>query len=157
MFQFLHAADIHLDSPLRGLGRSDDLPADEIRHATRKALDNLVRTAIDRRVAFVLIAGDVYDGDREDHNTGLRFVRRMAQLRDRGIPVFLIRGNHDAQNKVTAHLPLPDNVRSFPTDRPGSFRLDDYDVVVHGRGFATGKVDDDLTVRSPESGLLYSR
>jgi exonuclease SbcD len=163
MYQFLHAADIHLDSPLRGLGRSDDLPADEIRHATRKALDNLVRTAIDRRVAFVLIAGDVYDGDWKDHNTGLWFVRRMAQLRDHGIPVFLIRGNHDAQNKMTAHLPLPDNVRAFPTDRPGSFRLDDYDVVVHGQGFATEKVDDDLAAHYPSAdraclnvGLLHT-
>ncbi|HEY2155212.1 MAG TPA: DNA repair exonuclease [Isosphaeraceae bacterium] len=150
MFKFLHAADIHLDSPLRGLGRSDDLPADEIRHSTRRALDNLVRTAIDERVAFVLIAGDVYDGDWKDHNTGLWFVRQMARLRDSGIRVFLIRGNHDAQNKMTANLPLPDNVRDFPTDRPASFRLDDYDVIVHGQGFASGRVDEDLASRYPD-------
>ncbi len=150
MFKFLHAADIHLDSPLRGLGRSDDLPADEIRQSTRRALDNLVRTAIDERVAFVLIAGDVYDGDWKDHNTGLWFVRQMARLRDSGIRVFLIRGNHDALNKMTANLPLPDNVRDFPTDRPASFRLDDYDVIVHGQGFASGRVDEDLAARYPD-------
>jgi exonuclease SbcD len=152
MFKFLHAADIHLDSPLRGLGRSDDIPADEVRGATRKALDNLVRLAIDERVAFVLIAGDVYDGDWKDHNTGLWFVRQMARLRDVGIPVFLIRGNHDAQNKMTALLPLPDNVRSLATDRAESRRLDDFDVIVHGQGFATESVLEDLAARYPPAG-----
>ena len=102
MFKFLHAADIHLDSPLKGLDRYEGCPSDEIRGATRRALDNLVKLAIEEEVAFVLIAGDVYDGDWKDHNTGLWFVRQMARLRDARIPVFLIRGNHDAQNKMTA-------------------------------------------------------
>jgi exonuclease SbcD len=163
MFKFLHAADIHLDSPLRGLGRSDDIPADEVRGATRRALDNLVRLAIDERVAFVLIAGDVYDGDWKDHNTGLWFVRQMAKLRDARIPVFLIRGNHDAQNKMTALLPLPDNVRSLSTDRAESRRLDSHDVIVHGQGFATERVVEDLASSYPPAdrgalniGLLHT-
>ena len=110
MFKFLHAADIHLDSPLRGLDRYEGCPVDAIRGATRQALDNLVRLAIAERVAFVLIAGDVYDGDWRDHNTGLWFVRRMADLRDAGIEVFLIQGNHDASNRMTRELRLPDMV-----------------------------------------------
>lgn len=163
MFKFLHAADLHLDSPLRGLGRSDDLPADRIRSSTRAALENLVALAVEEKVAFVLIAGDVYDGDWKDYNTGLFFVRQMARLRDAKVPVFLIRGNHDAQNKMTASLPLPDNVRSFRTDRADSIGLDDWDVVVHGQGFASEKVDDDLAARYPAAdrsrlniGLLHT-
>ena len=163
MFKFLHAADIHLDSPLKGLGRSDDLPADEIRGATRKALDNLVRLAIDEKVAFVLIAGDVYDGDWKDHNTGLWFVRQMARLRDAKIRVFLIRGNHDAQNKMTAHLPLPDNVHQFRTDRAESVTIAEFDVIIHGQGFASEKVVEDLAARYPAAdraclniGLLHT-
>jgi len=62
-FRFLHSADIHLDSPLRGLARYEGVPADEIRGATRAALENLIEYAIDEKVDFVLIVGDLFDGD----------------------------------------------------------------------------------------------
>ncbi len=59
---FLHAADIHRDSPPRGLNRYEGAPAAEIRAATRRALENLVEVALDERVDFVVLAGDLYDG-----------------------------------------------------------------------------------------------
>ena len=149
MFQFLHAADIHLDSPLRGLDRYEGCPAEEIRGATRRALDNLVRLAIAEQVAFVLIAGDVYDGDWRDHNTGLWFVGRMAALRDAGIEVFLIRGNHDARNRMTRDLRLPDNVRSLSTEQPETRHARACPAAIHGQGFATAAVTDDLAARYP--------
>ena len=80
MLRFIHAADIHLDSPLKGLERYEGAPVDEIRGATRKALDNLVDLAVERRVDFVLIAGDLYDGDWKDHNTGLFFCQSHASV-----------------------------------------------------------------------------
>ena len=46
MFQFIHAADIHLDSPLRGLERYEGAPVQRIRDASRTALENLVSLAI---------------------------------------------------------------------------------------------------------------
>ncbi|WP_435020174.1 metallophosphoesterase family protein [Tundrisphaera sp. TA3] len=149
MFTFLHAADIHLDSPLRGLDRYEGCPADEIRGATRRALANLVKLAIDEKVAFVLIAGDVYDGDWRDHNTGLWFVRQMSILRDAGIDVFLISGNHDAKNKMTRELRLPDNVTTLSTDRPESRRTRDGSAAIHGQGFATAAVTEDLSATYP--------
>ncbi len=149
MFKFLHAADIHLDSPLRGLDRYEGCPSGEIRGATRRALENLVRLAIEEKVAFVLIAGDVYDGDWKDHNTGLWFVKRMADLRDAGIAVFLIRGNHDARNRMTRDLRLPDNVTSLNVDRPQTCYHRDLPVAVHGQGFATQSVTEDLAARYP--------
>ena len=90
MFRFLHAADIHLDSPLRGIARYEGMPIDDIRMATRHAFDNLVRLAIDEKARFVLLAGDLYDGNWKDTNTGMFFVARMARLREAGIPVFLV-------------------------------------------------------------------
>jgi DNA repair exonuclease SbcCD nuclease subunit len=149
MFKFLHAADIHLDSPLRGLDRYEGCPSEEIRGATRRALDNLVRLAVEEQVAFVLIAGDVYDGDWKDHNTGLWFVKRMAELRESGIKVFLIRGNHDAKNRMTRDLRLPDNVTSLSVDRPQTCLLDDVPVAIHGQGFASQAVTDDLAANYP--------
>lgn len=163
MFKFLHAADIHLDSPLRGLDRYEGCPSDEIRGATRRALDNLVELAITERVAFVLIAGDVYDGDWKNHDTGLRFVQRMTRLREAGIPVYLIRGNHDAQNKMTYDLRLPDNVTSLKVERPETCVLEHLPVKIHGQGFASQRVCDDLASRYPAAdpgcwnlGLLHT-
>ena len=150
MFKFLHAADLHLDSPLRGLDRYDGCPVAEIRGATRQALDRLVRLAVTERVAFVLIAGDVYDGDWPDHGTGLFFARKMAELRDHAIPVVLISGNHDARNKMTRELRLPDGVHLLNSDRPQTLHLNEVDVVVHGQSFATEKVSDDLSSRYPD-------
>ncbi len=114
-FKFLHAADIHLDSPLHGLERYDGAPVDEIRSATRRAFDNMIDLAIDENVAFVLLAGDLYDGDWKDYNTGLYFAERMGRLREANIRVIMIAGNHDASSQITKHLRLPDNVTMFAT------------------------------------------
>ena len=120
MFKFLHAADIHLDSPLRGLSRYEGAPTQRIRLATREALKALIQTAIDEQVAFVVIAGDVFDGDWKDYNTGLFFANQMSRLRREGIRVFMIAGNHDAASLITKTLRMPDNVTLFSTAHPES-------------------------------------
>ncbi len=156
MFKFIHAADIHLDSPLRGLERYEGAPIDEIRQATRRALENLVELAIDQSVAFVLFAGDLYDGDWKEFRTGLFFVSQMSRLRQAGIPVFLVAGNHDAANKMTRKLPLPDNVRVLSHRKPETVRIERYDVAIHGQSFAKGAVLDNLACGYPsgDSGLF---
>jgi DNA repair exonuclease SbcCD nuclease subunit len=88
-FRFLHAADIHLDSPLHGLSRYEGLPVDAIRGATRAAFDNLVQRAIAETVDFVVIAGDLFDGDWRDMGTGLHFARAMGRL-DQRASVFIL-------------------------------------------------------------------
>ena len=149
MFKFLHAADIHLDSPLRGLDRYEGCPVDEIRGSTRAALKNLVDLAVAERVAFVLVAGDVYDGDWPDHGTGLFFSKKMRELKDANIPVYLISGNHDARSKMTRELRLPEGVHLLSSDKPVTLRLPDLDVAIHGQSFATEKVTDDLATTYP--------
>jgi exonuclease SbcD len=149
MFKFLHAADIHLDSPLKGLQRYEGAPIEEIRGATRQALCNLVQLAIDQKVNFVLIAGDLYDGDWRDHLTGLFFVSEMARLRDAGIPVFLISGNHDAANRMTRSLRLPENVFRFSTKKPETHSLDDFGVSIHGQGFDNPACSENLARAYP--------
>lgn len=149
MFRFIHAADIHLDSPLRGLERYEGAPVDAIRQASRRALENLVSLALQEQVAFVIIAGDLFDGDWKDYNTGLYFVRQMSRLAEASIPVFLLKGNHDAANKLTKSLPLPDNVKVFSHKKPETFRVEELLVSVHGQSFATGDVRDDLSAAYP--------
>ena len=147
--KFIHTADIHLDSPLVGLAKYDGAPIEEIRRATRDALDNLVLLAVEEEVNFILIAGDVYDGDWKDHNTGLFFSSKMSELRRAGIKVFLISGNHDAQNVMTKRLQLPENVTRFPTKKPGTEILEDIRVAIHGQGFHTRSVTDNLVTGYP--------
>ena len=161
--RFLHAADIHLDSPLRGLSRYEGAPEEEIRQATRKALQNLVGLAIDERVDLVLIAGDLYDGDWQDHNTGLFFGAQMARLNDAGIPVLMIRGNHDAASKMTKSLRLPKSVMLFEHTRPETVRLDELGVAVHGQSFAKQAVTENIAAKYPAAvpgliniGLLHT-
>jgi len=150
MFRFLHAADIHLDSPLRGLSRYDGAPVERFRTATREALGNLIDAAIDRQVAFLIIAGDLYDGDWRDYNTGIFFIHAMGRLRDAGIPVYLLRGNHDAESQITSSLTLPDNVFLFSTRKAQTFRRDDIGVALHGRGYPHRDVTENLVPDYPE-------
>jgi len=138
MLKFLHAADVHLDSPLSGLDSYEGAPVEAIRGATRKALANLVRLAIDKKVDFVILAGDVYDGNWRDYSTGLFFANRMHELKDAGIQVILLAGNHDAESQISKQFklrPLP-NVHHLATDIPSTVSLDTISVALHGQGFA---------------------
>jgi exonuclease SbcD len=154
--KFIHTADLHLDSPLRGLSAYADAPAERLRTATRDAFHNLVTQAIDEQVDFMVIAGDVYDGDWKDFNTGLFFVRQMGRLRHAGIPVYLLYGNHDADSEMTRGLELPDNVHVFSSRKAETFRIDDKKVALHGRSFKVAATTENLlpTYPEPEIGWL---
>jgi DNA repair exonuclease SbcCD nuclease subunit len=147
--KFLHCADIHLDSPLRGLDRYEGAPVGELRGATRRAFRDLVNAAIDQAVDFVVIAGDVFDGDWPDFNTGLFFVREMGRLSEAGIRVAMVRGNHDAESQITKSLRLPDNVVVFEAGRCQTVRWDDLGVALHGRSFPDAAVPEDLAASYP--------
>ncbi|HBK04585.1 MAG TPA: DNA repair exonuclease [Acetobacteraceae bacterium] len=147
-FRFLHAADLHLDSPLRGLEADPSAPAEVIRGATRRALGGMVDLAVEEKVDFVLIAGDIYDGDWPDFGTGLYFSNQMRRLHQAAIPVFTIRGNHDAANKVTRSLRMP-HVITFDHDAAHTHRLDALGVAIHGQSFADQAMPDDLSRAYP--------
>ncbi len=151
LVKFVHAADIHLDSPLRGLDRYEGAPALAMRGATRKAMKNLVDLCVDEEVDFLLLAGDLYDGNWKDYNTGLFFAAQMSRLREAAIPVVLIRGNHDAQSQITKSLRLPDNVRELSVRRPETVSFEKLGVAIHGQGFLGRVVTDDLAAKYPEA------
>ncbi|HRJ62279.1 MAG TPA: DNA repair exonuclease, partial [Azospirillaceae bacterium] len=146
--RFIHAADIHLDSPLAAVAdRGGDL-ADALVGATRRALTTMVDLAIDRRVDFVLLAGDLWDGDWKDAHAGLFFMRQTARLQAAGVPVLAVVGNHDAAAGL-AGLPWPDNVRFFSARKPQTELLLDGRVAVHGQSFAKAAVTDNLARNYP--------
>lgn len=142
--KFIHTADLHLDSPLRGLSAYPDAPAERLRTATRDAFERLVALAIAEAVDFMVVAGDVYDGDWKDFNTGLFFVRQMGRLRQACIPVYLLYGNHDADSEMTKGLELPDNVHVFSSRRAETFQIDQLKVALHGRSFKIAATTENL-------------
>lgn len=145
----LHAADLHVDSPQRGLERLDGAPLARLRGATRKALSNLIDHAIEARASLVLLAGDLFDGAWRDVGSGLFFVRELSRLRDVGAAVVMVRGNHDAASVVSRHLRLPDHVRELSCDAPETVIFEELGLAVHGQGYATRAVSDDLARRYP--------
>lgn len=148
-FKFLHTADIHLDSPLRGLSRYEGVPVEQVRLATRAALTNLVDIALEESVAFVVIAGDLFDGAWDDFSTGLYFCGAMRRLRDGGIPVYIAYGNHDAESLQTKRLPLPDNVRIFSAKSPETFIDETTGVALHGQSYKSRDPGGDLSAAYP--------
>jgi DNA repair protein SbcD/Mre11 len=149
MFRFIHAADLHLDSPLRGLSSKDGAPMERLRGATRRALENLVDLALRESIDFVVIAGDLYDGEWRDHQTGLFFVRQAVRLQQAGIPIYLIAGNHDAASVITKKLALPDNVITFSSAKASTHQHPVLPVAIHAQSFATRSTTDNLALGYP--------
>jgi DNA repair protein SbcD/Mre11 len=147
--RLLQSADLHVDSPMKGLVAYEEAPVAELRLATRVALGNLVDTAIEQTVDAVLLSGDIFDGDWPHYGTGVYFVAEMGRLREAAIPVVIVTGNHDAESKLTKSLRLPDNVQLLDTRKPQTVTFEAIGLAVHGQGYATPAVLDDLSASYP--------
>ncbi|MBN1591972.1 MAG: DNA repair exonuclease [Candidatus Coatesbacteria bacterium] len=149
MFKFVHAADLHLDSPFQGL--SDDAP--EIRRllydATFLAMNNLIDLCIDENVDFLLIAGDLYDSKDRSLRAQLRLRRGLTKLADAGIASYIAHGNHDPLNGWQASIELPNLVHVFD-DRIGSVihsRSGEPIAIVHGISYNRPDIKENLSLK----------
>mgnify|MGYP003626879610 CR=1 FL=1 len=138
-FRFIHTADVHLDSPLRSLALRNPELRDLIGTATRQAFENTVQLCIDEEVDALLLAGDLYDGEQTSMKTARFLGDQIRKLHECGIRVFIIRGNHDAESKITKELVFPDTVKVFGSR--ADYVLIEQDsgqipIVVHGISFA---------------------
>ena len=147
--RFIHTADLHIDSPLRGLSRYEGAPLERLRGATRRALERLVDLALDEQVDFVVIAGDLYDRDWQDFHTGLFVREQMVRLGRKGIRVFIVQGNHDARGVITRQIPWPENVKVFSSRAAETHRLEALGVAIHGHSFPDREVPEDLVPGYP--------
>src|SRR5271169_6052650 len=134
-FHFIHAADLHIDSPLASLGLKDLAVAARFARANRDAVEALVKETIDGRAKFLIIAGDIVDGDWRDVSTGLFFVRALGDLHRAGVPTLIIKGNHDADSVIARSLTYPDNTYVFSSNKAETRTFDDLRVALHGRSF----------------------
>ena len=136
---FVHTADLHLDAPFAGLTADDARIGRELAEATFEAFRRVVDVCLERRVDFLVIAGDAYNAADKSLRAQLRFRAEMLRLAEAGIEVFVAAGNHDHASGWSARLELPENVHTFPTDHVGRFEVvRDGDLVaaVYGRSFA---------------------
>jgi DNA repair exonuclease SbcCD nuclease subunit len=143
-----------LGSPFQGLAVKDPAIATRFADATRNAFAALVARAIEEHVKFVVIAGDVFDGEWKDNSIGLFFNREVARLDRAGIRTFVLRGNHDAESVVTKSIQLPASVAHFESRVAQTFRIEDLKVALHGRSFADRAATENFAVTypAPESG-----
>lgn len=144
----IHAADVHLGSQLGGLDQHDGLPVDRIRSAPHAALHAIADLCEQRGAALLLLAGDLFDRDAP-LAVVLEATTILKRIAAAGTRVVLIRGNHDALAKMQRRLPTLDGVAELPTDRAGTIVFDDLGVAVHGRGFDTQHVPENIVVDYP--------
>ena len=154
--RFVHCADLHLDSPLRGLERYEGAPVEEMREATRRSFIQVIDLALEREAEFLLIAGDIFDGDWQDYNSGLFFANQLRRLADAGVRVYIVRGNHDALSRISKTVSLPRNVHVFKASRPETVIDEARGFAIHGQSFASAAVTEDLSAAYPDAlaGLL---
>lgn len=143
-FKFLHAADLHLDSPLLGLATKSADYAARVDRASRDAFEHLIALAIDEGCRFIVLAGDIFDGDLRNFETGLFFIDQMRRLEEAGIQAFLILGNHDAENRFAAKLSMSANVHVFDSKQAQAIAIEALQVTVHGRSFPQRDVTENI-------------
>ena len=149
-FRFVHAADIHLDSPLRSLALRDPDLAELIGNATRRAFSRIIDICIDEQVDALVLAGDLYDGDQTSMKTARFLAEQLGRLDRVGVRTFIVRGNHDALSRVTRELTLPDSVKVFGGRAEAIMvarAADETPVCIHGLSFAQPQAPESLLAR----------
>ncbi len=146
-YRFVHAADIHLDSPLCSLALRDPDLASLISNATRRAFVRIVDLCLDEQVDALLLAGDLYDGDQTSMKTARFLAEQLRRLSEAGIRTFIIRGNHDASSRITKELVFTDSVKVFG-GRAEAVTVErsagDFPVVIHGLSFTHPQAPESL-------------
>ncbi|XJZ28102.1 metallophosphoesterase [Bacillota bacterium Lsc_1132] len=133
---FIHAADLHLDSPMAGLRTLPDPIFKRVRESTFQALKKLTDAAIEKKVDFVILAGDLFDGEDRSLKAQSRLRSEMQRLALHGIPVYVIHGNHDHLGGSWVKLEMPENVHIFSSDIEVKVLYTKSGAVVHLYGFS---------------------
>ncbi|OXS58042.1 hypothetical protein B1A99_15540 [Cohnella sp. CIP 111063] len=150
-FTFIHAADLHLDSPFKGLSKAPAAVRERLRESTFASLGRLAELAVRERADFVVIAGDLFDAADRSLRAQLRLQRALGDLAKRGVRTYIVHGNHDHESGRQAQLDWPEGVHVF-----GSSRVDccaayarggETAAHIYGISYPTRAVGDNLALR----------
>ena len=153
--RFLHAADVHLDSPLCSLRSLDEATASQLHRASRRSLEVIVQTAIQQKVSAVVFAGDLFDGPVKDAGAGLWVESQLKRLVRENIAVVLIRGNHDAVSNAARVIRWTDGIHELSSDAPQTILLDHARLAIHGQSFGARAESTDLAAAYPSAVMGY--
>ncbi|WNS76756.1 DNA repair exonuclease [Bacillus sp. DTU_2020_1000418_1_SI_GHA_SEK_038] len=132
---FIHAADLHLDSPMVGLMNLPQKIFSRLQDSTFDALKTVVDNALIHQVDFVIIAGDLFDGENRSIRAQIKFRKEMERLAEKNIPIYVVHGNHDHLDGNWTHLNMPNNVHVF-SHEVEALRFVKDEVSVHLYGFS---------------------
>ena len=157
--RFIHAADLHLDSPFRGIGSASASLRDRLQAATLGALKRVVDHTIESKADFLIIAGDIYDSKDRNLRALVAFRNEMERLAERNIPAFIVHGNHDPLNGWGSGFQLPSNVVTFGghADTEPFIRRGREAAEITGISYMRERVTDNLASSlRPNDGAPYS-
>jgi DNA repair exonuclease SbcCD nuclease subunit len=157
--RFVHAADLHLDSPFRGIGNASAALKEQLQAATLGALRCVVDHTIESKADFLIIAGDIYDSKDRNLRALVSFRKEMERLAERNIPAFIVHGNHDPLNGWGSGFQLPPNVITFGghTDTEPFIRRGREVAHITGVSYMRERVTDNLASSfKPADGTPYS-
>ncbi|WP_394121644.1 exonuclease SbcCD subunit D [Planococcus donghaensis] len=136
--RFIHTADLHLGSPFVGMKGLRKEQWKKLKDSTLDAFDRLIQHALKTKPDFILIVGDIYDGEDRSIRAQARFQQGMQQLAEQKIPVIISYGNHDHLSGNWTRFNLPENVHAFD-DSVSQFKLQTAGGPVVLTGFSYGK------------------
>ncbi|MBO7745585.1 DNA repair exonuclease [Paenibacillus sp. MWE-103] len=150
-FRFIHAADLHVDSPFRGLTDAPPEVREALRESTFRAARRLADAAIEEAADFVVIAGDLYDAADRSLHAQLALQKEWQRLHAHGVQLFIIHGNHDPLSGRQAMLRWPESARFFGAERAEQFpaytRRGELAAYVTGISYASRSVTANLAAR----------
>ncbi len=115
-FSFIHAADLHIDSPFVGVTAAESAPeglGEALHASTFQAFDRLIQTTLEQEADFLLVGGDVYDGQDRSLRAQLRFRDGLARLTEAGVSCYIVHGNHDPLEGHVSELGWPEGCHFF--------------------------------------------
>ena len=142
-FRFVHAADIHLESPFEGLIKGmPEANAKRVRESTFDAFHNIVSLCITEKVDALLIAGDIYDGKDRSLTAQMRFISELKRLSEKGIRSYVCHGNHDPLDGWQSRLDFPEHSYRFSSEAQSFSLFEDSpeEVKIHGISYPTGEI-----------------
>ena len=158
-FRFIHTADLHLDSPFRGLSETSGALRDQLQSATLNALSRIVDHTIHSKADFLIIAGDIYDSRDRNLRALVSFRKEIERLAERSIPVFIVHGNHDPLNGWGSGFQLPSNAVTFGgrIDTEPYMRRGRQVAEITGVSYTRERVTDNLAASfKPKDDATYS-
>ncbi|MDE5414959.1 metallophosphoesterase family protein [Alkalihalobacterium chitinilyticum] len=114
--RFIHTADLHLDSPFKGLVHLPEPLLNQIYQSSFDSFRKIIDIAIQHQVDFILISGDLYDLDQRSLKAQLFLRKEFARLAEENIPVYIIHGNHDHLKGNWVSVNWTNNVHFFSSE-----------------------------------------